>query len=243
MKPLSSTRRIERVRYELKLRQLTVAASERLGKHMQRITLTGDALADFESGSFDDHVKLFLDTPDGEVRRDYTPRSFDRERRQLVIEFALHDHGPATEWAQQAAAGQAATIGGPRGSMIIPMDYDWHLLLGDLSALPAMRRRLEELPAGSRALVLALAEDEADRLPFATRCEATVQWLGSEAELLAAVAALALPEGEGFAWGAGESAAMIAARRLLLGKGMAKENLRLAAYWKKGAADFHERLE
>ena len=30
-------------------------------------------------------------------------------------------------------------------------NYDWHLLVGDETALPAATRRLEELPAGAQA--------------------------------------------------------------------------------------------
>jgi NADPH-dependent ferric siderophore reductase len=82
------------------------------------------------------------------VRRDFTPRHYDQAARELTVEFALHATGAA--WARQAAPGQVAVIAGPRGSMIIPMDYAWHVLAGDATALPAIRRRLEELPAGRK---------------------------------------------------------------------------------------------
>ena len=54
--------------------------------------------------------------------------------------------------------------------------------------------------------------------------------------------ALALPAGEGFAWGAGEAAAMVRVRNLLLDKGQPKEAMRVAAYWRQGQADYHEEL-
>jgi hypothetical protein len=170
------------------------------------ITFKGEALADFTSLGFDDHVKLmFGDAGDGQLRRDYTPRRFNREARELTIEFALHGHGAASDWARSATVGQRLLVGGPRGSMIVPLALGWHLLVGDATALPAISRRLEELPDGSRAFVFVLA-DEADRRDFAGRPAVEAHWAGSNEELLAALEGLALPSAEtGFAWGGGEA--------------------------------------
>ena len=202
--------------------------------------LHGESLASFRSDSFDDHVKLFFGETD---RRDYTPRSFDRERRELTIEFALHGEGAASNWASQAAVGQHLMVGGPRGSMVIPVDYDWHLLVADASALPAVHRRLEELPAGTRALVLVQVDDAADQRAMVSSAEVDLRWVQTSEELLSAVAALALPDGDGFAWAAGEAAVMARLRPLLVDKGLPKESLKVAAYWKAGAVAFHETLE
>ena len=54
------------------------------------------------------------------------PLRFDAAARELVIEFALHGDGPAANWAAQTQPGQRVTIGGPRGSFIVPLDFDWH---------------------------------------------------------------------------------------------------------------------
>lgn len=233
-------RRVQRVRHELLLRDLEVRRVERLSPNFVAVTLHGDSLASFRSDSFDDHVKVFLDEAE---RRDYTPRRFDRDRLELTLEFALHGSGAASDWARQAAAGQRLRVGGPRGSMIIPTDYDWHLLVGDASALPAVHRRLEELPEGSHALVVLQADDAADRRPLASAARLDVQWVSTTQALLSAVAALSLPPGEGFGWAAGESATMLQLRPLLLEKGLPKEALKVAAYWKAGATAFHETLE
>lgn len=50
---------------------------------------------------------------------------------------------------------------GPRGSFVVPLEYDWHLLVGDESALPAIARRLEELPPGKPVIALIEAAAEA----------------------------------------------------------------------------------
>ena len=234
---------IQRVRHELKLRELEIARIERLSPGFLAITFKGEALADFTSLSFDDHVKLMLDDDDGaQVRRDYTPRRFSREARELTLEFALHGGGKASDWARRAAAGQRALVGGPRGSMIIPLDVDWHLLLGDATALPAIARRLEELPEGARAQVFVLA-DAGDERPLPSRAQASVRWAASEHELLDALVGLALPEGAGFAWAGGEAALMARVRMLLAEKGLSRERTRVSAYWKHGVSEHHENLE
>jgi hypothetical protein len=71
---------------------------------MRRFTLHSPELHDFVSLGADDHVKLFFGTgPDGRpAMRDYTPRRFDTAKGELVIDFALHEAGPATRWAMDA---------------------------------------------------------------------------------------------------------------------------------------------
>lgn len=237
-------RRVQRVRHELLVRDLEVVRVQRLSPSFAAITLQGDSLANFRSDSFDDHVKVFFDDADGEpARRDYTPRHFDRERRELTLEFALHGVGAASDWARQATVGQRLVVAGPRGSMVIPSDYAWHLLIGDASALPAVHRRLEELPPDAHALVVLLASDAADRRSFTSAAQLTLHWAASTDELLAAVAALQLPDAEGFAWAAGEASIMRRVRALLVEKGLPNEALKVAAYWKEGASDFHETLQ
>ena len=165
----------QRVRHPLRFRLLEVCRVERLTPHLVRVTLTGDALDGFVSLGFDDHVKLFFPNPETglvatptlgaegpvwaegarPVMRDYTPRHFDPVARTLDIDFALHSPGgPATQWAAQARVGQMVGVGGPKGSFIVPTGFDWHLLVADDTGLPALARRLAELPAGSHAEVL-----------------------------------------------------------------------------------------
>lgn len=237
-------RRVERVRHELKRRELRVLRALPLSPHVRELTLGGEALADFVSASFDDHVKLILDLGgEAPVMRDYTPRSFDTQARELTIEFALHGDGPASRWAAQAQPGDRVTVGGPRGSFIVPVDYDWHLLVGDASALPAIARRLEELPAGTQAIAIVQA-DVADRRALATTAQVDLRWVASEPEALAAVRALELPAGEGYAWCAAEAGQAAALRRVLVEeKGRDRHAIRAAAYWKRGASGHHENLE
>jgi len=237
-----TVRRIQRVRYEIQRRELRVTRVEPRGDRFVAVTVQGDSLRSFASASFDDHVKLMLpDGAGGLLMRDYTPRAFDNERGELVLEFALHGDGPFAGWAARAEPGQLLTVAGPRGSMVIPVDYDWHLLVGDDSAWPAIARRLEELPAGGRVDVLLLMPD-VPAWPAATsarpRCFATPE------ALTQALRELRLPAGEGFAWCAGEAHLMASLRDILLHeKRHPKAAMKVAAYWKQGAVGFHARLD
>lgn len=237
-------RRVQRVRHELLRRDVRVHRIDSSSPGFLSITFAGESLRSFVSLSFDDHIKLIIRDRDGNTAmRDFTPLHFDTARGELTLEFALHAHGPACDWARQARVGDEATIGGPKGSMIIPIDYEWHLLAGDASALPAIRRRLQELPEGSKALVLAQIPDASDRMLPTTRSEAQVQWVANAQEFMDALRHMALPAGEGFVWCAGEASVMAQARDVLLGeRQLPREASRISAYWKAGATDFHETL-
>ncbi|NUX99560.1 siderophore-interacting protein [Paraburkholderia youngii] len=266
---------VHRVRHPLKFRLLQVKQVRALTPHLIRVTFTGDDLHDFVSASFDDHIKVFFSEPgadkptlpqagaDGPVfpegkrptARDFTPRRFDRDARELDIEFAMHDAGPAATWAAQAQVGQYLGVGGPRGSMVIPTGFDWHLLIGDDTALPAIARRLEELPAGTRVAAVIEVADPSARIEFTTQAELHLVWCyRSEADtqtgargeaLLHAVRDTWLPEnGEGYVWAAGEAATIRAVRQHLCGeRGVDKARIRAASYWKQGAVAVHETID
>lgn len=239
-----SERRMQRVRHELKIRRLQVSEVRRISPGYASITLCGSELDGFTSLSFDDHFKLTLPgAHDEPVRRDYTPRRHDPARGELTVEIFLHGDSAASSWARQVKPGDTATIGGPRGSMIIPPDYPWHLLAGDASALPAIHRRLEELQPGTQCVVLVELADPADERAFASNSTLQVQWVRDRGQWLDALRDMRLPAGEGFVWAAGESRTMAAARELLRrDKHHPLEAMRVSAYWKVGQTAFHENL-
>ena len=239
-----SRKTVQRVRHELRMREVSVARIETVGEHFASITFQGEALADFVSLSFDDHVKFMFDDGAGtQVRRDYTPRRFNAQSRELTIEFALHGDGAASNWARHAQPGDRAIIGGPRGSMIVPPDFDWHLLAGDSTALPAMRRRLEELPAGVKVQVLVTGQ-AAEQLDFTSAATVELRIVADAAALVQALRDLSLPEGDGFVWFAGEAAVAKQVRDIVfVEKAFPRQAARISAYWKEGALGHHENLE
>ena len=250
---------VQRVRHPLKGRHVQVVRRTQISPGFVRLTLAGPDMADFVSAGFDDHVKLILPAPGQEraslpqlvdgrpqfseprpVLRDYTPAHFDAAQGTLDIEVALHDAGPASDWAAAVQVGQWAGIAGPRGSLVIPVGFDWHWLLGDETALPAMARRLAELPAATRAVVRVQLRNPQDQRTLASAAQLDVQWVDS---LTGAAQALAVPAGPGYIWAAGEHHDMAALRGVLATKpGVDAKRMRIAAYWKRGEADHHENL-
>jgi len=248
------------IRLPLRLRHVQVHSSQRLTPHMQRIVVSGSPLADFQTPSPDDHVKLMFPNSQGEFvlpelgengiiwpkdaepspARDYTPRYFSAEKQELVIDFVLHAHGVASHWAENAQAGDRLVIGGPRGSRLLANDYDNYVLIGDETALPAIARRLEELPARAHTEVLIEVPQASDCQNLSTKTQMSLRWLyrnGAEAasSTLLEKALSHLPElqGDTFYWIACES---MRARNMRLflqeQKQVNKEWIHATGYWK-----------
>ena len=249
-----------RVRHQVKLRLAQVAAVEHVSPRMRRITFTGDELADFVSAAADDHVKLFFPAPGQDrpllpdlaaVGRDYTPRRFDPQQCTLVVEFVIHGDGPASTWAAQAAPGQWVGVGGPRGSTLTPDDYDTYLMMGDETALPAIARHLEEMRPGVCALVLIEVADAREERHLPTAANAAIRWLhrhrvaaGTTTLLEEALQSLVLPSGDTYAWLAAEiETARRLRRHLTEERGLPREQIRAAGYWRLGDAGTHAKLD
>jgi NADPH-dependent ferric siderophore reductase len=248
---------ITRIRHETSRRTLTLSTIEQLTPRMLRLGFTSPNLRDFVSASFDDHIKLFFPPGDETAveggkpcMRDFTPRMFDAERGTLVIDFALHEAGPATQWASSAQVGDTLEIGGPRGSAVVPDDFDWYLLIGDETALPAIGRRVEELGADVPVTTLVVVADPGEVQTFPTEAAWTPHWVArvassNDASLLrAALTDYELPEGDGFVWIAAEASVARDMRRYVVEElHHPKEWTKAAGYWKAGQADIHERIE
>lgn len=114
-----------------------VAAVSALTPSFVRVTLTGDALADFSAVGLDQRIKVvlpipghgFTDLPDGDdwygawralpdaernPLRTYTVRSFRPDAHELDIDFVAHgDTGPASRWVSSCRVGDELRIVGP----------------------------------------------------------------------------------------------------------------------------------
>ncbi|GAA5188595.1 siderophore-interacting protein [Rugosimonospora acidiphila] len=230
-----------------------------------RITLTGEDLAGFATEGPASHLKLVFPAPgqdyptlptvgpdglvwpDGQPRplmRTYTPRRFDPARKELDIDFVLHDHaGPASAWAYRARPGDTVVMVGPRGRYLPDPAVDWQLIAGDETALPAIATILESLAPGVPALVLVEVADAEEQLPLDSKADLRITWVyrgdavaGSSLEL--AVSAAELPDGQGQVFVAAEALAMRRIRRHLVNdRGIAPERLYTRGYWKYGEAD------
>jgi NADPH-dependent ferric siderophore reductase len=186
-----------------------------LSEHLVRLVLGGDGLADFEStGVPDEWVGLVV--PGQFQSRYYTVRSW--AEGALTLDVVIHASGLVTEWAAGDCVGHQVEVTEPRGSFAMPGDAAWLLLVGDLTALPAMARIAETVgPDGPPLTVWAeVPDDLAGYLPAGT----DVRWLAPPGEgtsdLATVVEGIDWPDGEGYFWMAGESAQMRAIRKHLM---------------------------
>ena len=250
---VAARHQITRVRRDVRRRRVAVASVQRLTPRMQRIVFTSPDPHDFASDAPDDHVKLFFPAADGveACMRDYTPRMFDTAQGSLTIDFALHEAGPATAWALAAKVGDTLDIGGPRGSTVVPDDFDWYLLIGDETALPAIGRRVEELRPGAPVTTVAVVEDKQERQAFQAEAQLKSYWIARDGQPLDDASLLrfaldeyVLPPGDGFVWIAAEAHTARALRSYMMDtRGHPKSWIKASGYWSKGAQAVHEKFD
>jgi NADPH-dependent ferric siderophore reductase len=151
---------------------------------------------------------------------------------QVDVDFFLHgDLGRASVWAARAAPGDRVGFAGPRTHWERNGGADWSLLVADETGLPALLAILETLPAGHRAVALAIVMSEAEHQQVDTRADAQLHWLRRD-ELAGTMRELELPWGRGHVWGGGESRAMRTVRDRLRGRPEVK-TMQVLGYWSR----------
>ncbi len=232
--------------------------------HVVRLVLGGDELAGLPVGEFTDHyIKILFPVPGAvypepidlaTIRRDlpaaqwprlraYTVRAFDADAGELTVDVVYHgDEGLAGPWAATLRPGDPVHFTGPGGAYAPSPDADWHLLVGDESALPAIAVALERLPAGAPATVLVEISGPAEEQPLPSPGQVRLTWLhrGDRpvgAALVAAVRALDFPPGV-HAFVHGEATFVRELRRLLrVERKVPRERLSISGYWRRGVDD------
>ena len=113
--------------------------------------------------------------------RRFTIRRWDSAAQLLSIDFVAHgDSGYAGSWAQRAKPGDRLQFEGPGGSYRPSPDVDWHLFVGDESALGAIGASLESLDADARALVFAIVERPGYEIDLPSKADVEINWLYRE---------------------------------------------------------------
>ncbi|MCH5674207.1 siderophore-interacting protein [Streptomyces gilvus] len=238
-----------------------VVRTERLTPHMQRVVLGGESLAGFAADTCTDHyVKLLFPPAEGitypepfdmerireelpreqwPVTRTYTVRAFDPESLELTLDFVIHgDEGLAGPWAMRVQPGETVRFMGPGGAYAPDVNADWHLLVGDESALPAIARALESLPGGvtAHAFVEVSGPEEEQKIDS----DVDVVWLHRGDRpvgglLCETVRGLEFPEGRPHAFVHGEAHFVKELRQLLrVELQIPREDLSISGYWRLG---------
>jgi NADPH-dependent ferric siderophore reductase len=202
-----------------------VRRREQLSPHLVRLTLGVDGFV--SSGVPDEWVGLVV--PGQFQVRYYTVRS--HAGGELVLDVVVHEAGLVTEWASGDVVGDTVVITEPKGSFALPDGAAWLMLVGDLTAMPAMARIAEavDLPVRIWAQI-------PDDLPGYLPSRADVTWLDGSSALADVVAGLDWPATPGYFWMAGESADMRAIRKhLMRDRKLASSAYDVMGYWRRAA--------
>jgi NADPH-dependent ferric siderophore reductase len=246
-------------------REMTVASVCDLTPHMRRIRFAGEDLQRF--GKFGGmHVRVLFPTrtvpdpiwptlgsnglpiwPSDErrpVARVYTIRTLDIDAGFMDVDFLVHEgESVGSAWALQAKPGQRVGIMGPVGRPVRPAD--WYVLGGDETALPAIGRLLETLPASTKGVAFIEIADRNERQAIGNATQIELHWLerngkaaAMDGRLAGEVLSVQWPrDGSTFGWFAAEATPAKTVRDHWRGAmGLGRDQTLAAAYWRRGAA-------
>lgn len=245
--------------------ELCVLRTEWLTPHMVRVVAGGSGLASFVDNGYADHYVKMVFAPTGvtypepfdldtiratfprdqwPINRTYTVRSIDLDAGELAIDFVYHgDEGLAGPWAATTKPGDPVVLLGPGGKYAPDAEADWHLLVGDESALPALASALERMPTGAPVRAFVEVADASEEQPLPTPGDAEITWLHRDeasadgtSGLVQAVRALEFPPGQVHAFVHGEAGTVMKQLRphLLKERGVPREWLSISGYWRRG---------
>lgn len=238
------------------MRRVTVG-----GPSMDSHVRDGVQLPAVRTSGFDDDVKLLpvdprtgelpfevprnsdsgaVEWPSGSFQyaRTYTVRSFDEDTREMAIDFAMHEGGLASDWANRVQPGETVLMAGPKHSAGLPAGVDWMLIAGDETALPAIAHCLEQLPSDLPATVVIEVAEPSHRQELKCESPLDVTWLfrsenDGESRLVETVKAAQWRPGQPYLWVAGETLTIKPLRRWAkLDKEIAKQFVEIAGYWR-----------
>lgn len=232
---------------------LTVVSSERVSPNMQRITLKGEALANFPEDCEGSYIKFLFDSAgntihemvEGErpVMRTYTIRRFIPEQSSIEVDFVRHitedlQCGFAARWAENAKAGDNVSIMGPGPIADIDMSADWFFMAADMTALPALSAKIKTLPRDAKGYAVIQVQQTEDIQEIEAPADFKVTWLVDGDSLPETVEAQPWLDGSPFVWVASEFDSMRALRRYFRNeKEIDKDSIYISSYWKQGVSE------
>lgn len=246
-------------------REMQVVRASQVTPLMRRVTLVGKDLGRFSHDGL--HVRLLFPPrpgvvpvwpimgadgrqawPEGErpVSRVYTIRRIDVAAGEIDIDFVLHegDGMPGAQFGREAVPGTTVGMTGPGGGNLAPAAR--YVFAGDETALPAISRMLEELPADAEATALVEIANAAERQELVVNPGIELRWLSREGRpagttdlLYDALNTLCASERgrDSYIWvGCEQGAARRIRDHLKRERQLPKSRYLAAAYWRRGHA-------
>ena len=229
--PLAAARRLS----------FEVVESEQISASIHRILLSAPELADFRYEPGQDVMLLVAADGTRPIRRRYTIRSLDRPALALTLNIVRHADGPGERWVSAARPGDSIEGIGPRGKITSSLAADWHLFMGDESAMPAILAMTESLPGDADATLVIEVPAPDDEQELLAPARTRLSWLhrvsgaaGDPALLSAEAADIELPAGNGHAYLFGEASVVLRLREILTARGLRQDQISPKAYWGRG---------
>jgi len=220
-----------------------VVSSTPLGASLHEVVLHGNPAIGGVAGN--DVMLRVLDAKGRYVRRRYSVRDVDEPRGQLTLWIVTSHEGAGSAWAASATPGDQIDVVGPRGKILLDRDAQWHLFVGDATALASFYRMAQGIEMPGRAIFIVEVDNMDDALTASFGDELGVTGIFVERNgrsyddpegLLRGLAAFELPNGVGHGYLFGEFHVMRAMQVALADRGMSEDQLSHKAYWR---ADRH----
>lgn len=231
-------------------RIVEVVRKQEITPNMLRITFGGNDLREFPDDQDSAYIKLRMTEPEEgsderPVVRTYTVRHFDSLTHQLDVDFVLHEvDGLAADWARNCDIGDSIRIMGPGPKKLVDYSADWFLMIGDMSALPAISVNIEGLPDDAKGYALLEIISAADKQDIKSPDGFEIRWLEnskpeqSDGVLLNAVRKLSWLDGHASVWVAGEFTAALEIRKFLKEeRNITRDQLYASSYWQIGQTE------
>ncbi|WP_422747128.1 siderophore-interacting protein [Mycobacterium sp. WMMD1722] len=215
----------------------SVVRSVELTRRLRRITLHIDDPAGLGiPPAADAAVGVYFDAAPDFAGRNYSVRHHDADH--IDIDVVLHASGPGTTWARTVKPGARVGLDHARSWHRPDPQSEWHLLISDLSGLPALARIMSGHPAGTPATAVVEVADRADLdyLPSHPDIE-VVATVGTgngatRSRLTELVRDLPMPATRGYCWFAGEAAESRAVRKHVRQLDWSIEQYDITGYWR-----------
>lgn len=231
-------------------RELNVTNTTQITTHMRRITLGGDGMRSFPQDQTTAYVKLMLgQTSTGKnIMRTYTVRS--QRDNEIDVDFVLHEHGgPAAKWAESVQIGDKIILGGPGPKKLLNPNANWYLIVGDMTALPAISGNLEQLDASAVGHAIIEIIDETDIQELEVPEGVEVHWVinptpgQNRDQLVNFVKNIEWRVGTPSVWAACEFHSMQKLRSYFREeRDLDKHSLYISSYWKHGTNEDEHKI-
>jgi NADPH-dependent ferric siderophore reductase len=222
-----------------------VASTTRLSTNLVEIALRGNAEA--LAGIPGNDVMIRLTDANGRlVSRRYSVRDVDTAKDELTLWVTVDHEGPGSTWVLNAQPGDEIDVIGPRGKIPLDPVADWHLFMGDVSALAASYRMASSIDVPGRAIFIIEidAPDDALATSFDEGLGVTGIFverrgrdLNDAAGLMSGLAAFELPPDLGHVYLFGEFHVVRALLAAVTDRGVAPEQISHKPYWRSGLSN------